>query len=297
MPENQKLAGRPWMTGRHWCFILIALASLALFRVPLAALAQLALHDERYSYIAFVPFISACLLYLERKGVFHETRRTKAAGFSLVSIGAALYWIFEARETALNQSSGLPLFTAAIVLVWIGGFLFCYGTPASRAGVFPLVFLFLVVPPPPVVLEKLVGWLQKGSADVSYVLFKMAGVPVLRQGFTFALPGLNIEVAEQCSGIRSSISLFIASILAGHLVLRSASRKICLSLLTIPIVIAKNALRIVILSLLGIYVDRDVLFGGLHKSSGLLFSPLALLVLAWLLWILYKSEHNPEVNG
>ena len=282
------------MTGRHGCFILIALASLALFRVPLAALAQLALHDERYSYIAFVPFISACLLYLERKGVFHETRRTKAAGFSLVSIGAALYWIFKARETALNQASGLLLFTAAIVLVWIGGFLFCYGIPTSRAAVFPLVFLFLVVPPPPVVLEKLVVWLQKGSADVSYVLFKMAGVPVLRQGFTFSLPGLNIEVAEQCSGIRSSISLFIASILAGHLVLRSASRKICLSLLTIPIVIAKNALRIVILSLLGIYVDRDVLFGGLHKTSGLLFSPLALLVLAWLLWILYKSESRSE---
>ena len=121
-------------------------------------------------------------------------------GFSLVSIGAALYWIFKARETALNQASGLPLFTAAIVLVWIGGFLFCYGIPASRAAVFPLIFLFLVVPPPPVVLEKLVVWLQKGSADVSYVLFKMAGVPVLRQGFTFSLPGLNIEVAEQCSG-------------------------------------------------------------------------------------------------
>ena len=282
------------MTVRHSCFILLALASLALFRVPLAALAHLALQDERYSYIAFVPFISASLLYLERNRVFHESRWSKTLGVSLAAIGVALFWILKG---SLSQASGLPLFAFALVLVWIGGFLFCYGIPASRAVFFPLLFLFLIVPPPPDVLEKLVVWLQKGSAEVSYLFFKLAGVPVLRQGFTFSLPGLNIEVAEQCSGIRSSISLFIASVLAGHLVLHSTWRKICLGLLTIPIVIAKNALRIVVLSLLGTYVDRDILFGRLHTSSGLLFSPLALLVLAWLLWILYKSENNPVVNN
>ena len=282
------------MTVRRSCLILLALASLALFRAPLAALAHLALQDERYSYIAFVPFISASLLYLERNRVFHESRWSKALGASLAAIGVALFWILKG---SLSQASGLPLFAFALVLVWIGGFLFCYGIPASRAVFFPLLFLFLIVPPPPDVLEKLVVWLQKGSAEVSYLFFKLAGVPVLRQGFTFSLPGLNIEVAEQCSGIRSSISLFIASILAGHLVLHSTWRKICLSLLTIPIVIAKNALRIVVLSLLGTYVDRDILFGRLHTSSGLLFSPLALLVLAWLLWILYKSENIRAVNN
>ncbi len=138
--------------------------------------------------------------------------------------------------------------------------------------------------------------LQKGSADVSYI-FRLLGVPVLRQGFVFSLPGLDIEVAEQCSGIRSSVSLFIASILAGHLVLHSTRKKVYLCLLTIPIVIAKNAVRIVVLSLAGAYVDRDILFGSVHKASGILFSPLAFLVFAGLLLMLYRSEKKGRASG
>jgi exosortase len=285
------------MTVRHGYFALIAIASLVLFRIPLVALAHLAVKDERYSYIAFVPFISASLIFLERSTIFRESPRSKPLGSALVSMGIGLFWILRTHGSAPAQTGGLPLFATALILVWTGGFVFCYGTAASKSAVFPLLFLFLVVPPPPGVLEKLVFWLQKGSAEVSYIFFRLAGVPVLRQGFVFSLPGLDIEVAHQCSGIRSSISLFIAGILAGHMILHSTWRKLCLSLLTIPIVIAKNALRIVVLSLLGAYVDRDILFGRIHKTSGLLFSPLALLVLGWLLLVLYRSEKKSAVSG
>lgn len=283
-------------TANHVWFALICLGSLVLFRAPLAALAHLALYDERYSYIAFVPFISATLIYLERSQIFRLAPSSRVAGALLASIGFASSWMLRVRAAAPNQDAGLSLFAIALILVWIGGFLFCYGSASWKAASFPLVFLFLAAPPPPVVLETVVVWLQKGSADVSQILFKLIGVPVLREGFQFSLPGLEIEVAEQCSGIRSSISMFLASVLAGHLVLHSTWKKICLILLTVPIVVAKNALRIVVLSLLGAYVDRGVLFGGIHKSSGLLFSPLALLVFAWLLWMLYRSERRPPAS-
>ena len=76
-----------------------------------------------------------------------------------------------------------------------------------------------------VVSAHLISILQKGSADACYALFRLIGVPVLRNGFRFALPGVEIEVAEQCSGIHSGLSLFIAGLLAEYVLLRGAWKK------------------------------------------------------------------------
>ena len=288
MTDPSQRSGLP---VRHGCFVLLAITALVLFRNPVSALAGLALHDERYSYIAFIPFLSAFLIYLDSGRIFRGTAPSKALGAGLASLAIGAFWIFRGHDSG-TAAAGLPLRIASLAVLWIGFFVLCYGIAASKAAAFPLLFLLLCVPPPAGVMEGMVVALQGASADVSYLFFKALGVPVLRQGFVFSLPGLDIEVAEQCSGIRSSLSLFIAGILASHLVLHSTWKKICLSLLTIPIVIAKNALRIVVLSLLGAYVDREILFGRIHRNSGLLFSPLSLLVMAWLLLMLYRSENK-----
>ncbi len=90
---------------------------------------------------------------------------------------------------------------------------------------------------------------------MTYALFKLFGVPVLWQHFKFVLPGVEIEIAKECSGIRSSLALFITSILAGYVFLQSNWRRVLFSLFTVPVVIFKNAVRIVTISCLGVYVD------------------------------------------
>jgi exosortase len=174
--------------------------------------------------------------------------------------------------------------------MWIGVFVLCYGTRSCSAATFPLLFLLLIAPIPAVVLDKIVLVLQKGSAQMTYALFKLLGVPVLWQGFKFSLPGVEIVIAEECSGIRSSVAFFITSILAGYMFLQSSWRKVCLSFFTVPIVIFKNAVRIVTISWLGVYVDQGFLHGRLHQYGGLPFSLLSLAILAPLLLVLQKSE-------
>jgi len=49
-------------------------------------------------------------------------------------------------------------------------------------------------------------------------------------------------------------------------------------------------MRIVTLSLLGIYVDQRILYGELHKSGGIPFFIVALVMLAPVLWYLRRSE-------
>jgi exosortase len=186
----------------------------------------------------------------------------------------------------------------------MAGFIICYGRRSFRAAIFPLLFLLLMIPIPPVLLDKTVLALQKGSAVVTYTLFKLLGVPVFWQQFKFSLPGVEIEIAEECSGIRSSLALFITSVLAGHVFLQSNWRKAIFSFLSIPVVIFKNAVRIVTISCLGVYVDPGFLHGRLHRYGGLPFSLVSLAILVPLLFALQRGEisrshwagANAEVN-
>jgi exosortase len=181
----------------------------------------------------------------------------------------------------------------SFVIVLLGGFVLSYGSKAFRAALFPLCFLLLMIPIPGFLSERIVLALQRGSAEVTYALFKLSGVPVFRQGFTFSLAGVTIEVAQECSGIRSSLALFITSLLAGHVFLRSTWRRIFLSVFAIAMGIVKNGVRIVTLSLLGVYVDSRFLTGSIHhRYGGTVFTPLALAVLVPVLWLLQKSESN-----
>src|SRR5438093_1110184 len=141
-----------------------------------------------------------------------------------------------------------------------------------------------------VLVPAVIGSLQTGSAEVSYALFQLIGVPVFRTGFELALPGVTIEVAKECSGIRSSLALLFTSLLAGHLLLRSAVRKTALALMTVPLLIVKNGVRIVTLSALAIYADPSFLTGKLHRDGGFVFFLLALAMLAAARWLLQRAE-------
>jgi len=257
---------------------------------------RLSFNDERYSHVVLIPLISLCLVHFERKRIFREPDYCPRVGMLLLLPGIVLYCIVEASSLPFSQNDRLSLAVFTIILVWIAGFVVCYGTRSFSAAIFPLFFLLLTVPMPAALLDKFVFVLQKGSAEMTYALFKLFGVPVLWQGFKFSLPGVDIEIAKECSGIRSSLALFTTGMLAGHLFLQSGWRKVVLSLSTIPIAIFKNAVRIVTLSSLGVYVDRSFLYGKLHHQGGLLFALIALAIFVPLLFALQKSESRAQIR-
>jgi len=280
------------MKRRDLYFVLFVTLSFGLFWPHLSTLVSQALQYDHYSHILVVPVISACFIYwIDRKKIFQNVRPCLRGAALLLVLAAGLYW-FAQRHSPVSPNGNFSLAILSIVFYWMAGFLLFYGPQAFRASAFPLSLLLLAVPFPEFVLARIIHALQQGSADVSYALFFMTGVPVFRDGFFFTLPGLTIEVAEQCSGIRSSIALFILCLLIGHLFLRSPSRKVVLLVATIPVLIIKNAVRIVAISLLSAYVSRDFLTGLLHQSGGILFFLLGLLILIPVIRVLEKSENQ-----
>jgi len=248
------------------------------------------LHNDSSSHIVLIPLIAFFLLYFERKRVFSITSTSMSSGIGLALGGVIFYWMVNRKFLPLEGNEPLSLETISIILVWVGGFLLCYGFVALRAAAFPLLFLLLTVPLPDKVLDRTIHALQVGSTEIAYLLFQAVGTPVLRQGFLLSVPGVTIEVAKECSSIRSSIALFITCLLAGHLYLRTPWKAALFALLALPLAILKNGIRIVALTLLSIHVDPRFLTGNLHHQGGFVFFLLTLLILWPVLMLLEKSD-------
>lgn len=265
--------------------------SVFLFWLPLRSLVSFSLQYEHYSHVILIPLVSASLIAWERKRIFSNLQSDVVLGGLLLLAAATSYLVVRRAPISLNENDSLALAIVLLIVLWIGAFVLCYGTHAFRAAAFPLLFLFLMVPIPELFLEKAISVLQNGSAAVAYGLFKLLGVPIYREGFLFTLPGVTIEIAEACSGIRSSMALLVTSILAGHYFLRSGCLKASLILSVFPIALLKNGLRIVVISLLGVYVDAGFLTGGLHRRGGIIFFLLSLTILAVVLRVLQQAEN------
>lgn len=263
-----------------------------LFYKTLRALVAYSLNDESSSQIVLIPFVALALLYIERKRMFLDAKTKFGSGLTLVVAGVILYGLAARGFFPLQDTQPLSLETFSIVLVWIGGFLLCYGYAALRAAAFPLLFLLLMIPLPEAVLNRAIYALQVGSTEIAVLAFRVVGTPVFRQGFLLTVPGVTVEVAKECSSIRSSVALFITCLLAAHLYLRTGWKKILLVLLSFPLAIVKNGIRIATLTLLSIHVDPSFLTGNLHHRGGFVFFILALVIL-WPIFLWLEKSEKP----
>lgn len=271
-------------------FLLFAATVFILFSLPLYSLIRFALGDDTFSYIPLIPLVSAYFFWENRKEIFSERDQWYPIGGALIAVAIVLYIFGASQGARLSENTYLMVMSLSLVACWTGGMVLFYGPGAWKAGAFPLVFLIFMIPIPGMILDPIVSMLQWGSAEVSYGFFRIIGVPVYRDGYLFSLPGLTIEVAKQCSGIRSSLSLLLISIITGHLFLKRGWSKGILCLSVVPITIFKNGVRIVSLALLTAYVDKRVLESELHRSGGILIFFLALLLLGCVLWFLRIVE-------
>lgn len=290
------------MSRRNILFGLFFILAFLMAYAPITALLDSSSQWEYYSHIALIPFVSIYLIFQMRKLVWGVRDNTygrgaklsgndRVAGTLLLLAGAMLYFFGRMIDDGLNQNDFTSIVTLAAVVFLNGGFIFSYGLLAFNAALFPLLFLIFMVPIPSAFMEGFIYSLQVGSTEFTHLLFMATGVPFFREGFIFHLPGMSIEVAKECSGIRSSLALLITAVLAGHLFLKTGWKKAILVLLVIPVTMFKNGIRILVLTLLGTYVDPRWLTGSsLHRDGGILFFILALLLLAPILYWLRKGD-------
>jgi len=250
----------------------------------------LALRDDACTHILLILPISAALIFLEWRSLRPMIAPNVRTGSALLATAVLVAGLVSGWSASLPPDVQLSIRMVALVLSWIGAFVLCLGSRVSRSVLFPLCFLFGLVPLPQLVLNEIVGLLQQGSAWAAHVLFVAVGVPVARDGLLLTIPGLTVQVAQQCSSIRSSSVLLVTTMVLAQLLLRSPWRKTLVVAISVLLSVAKNGLRIFTIAMLATRVDPGYLTGRLHHEGGIVFLSITLVLVFFLLWILRRAE-------
>ena len=289
---SQPSTGITGGTNRRIVYALGLLVVALVFHQTVWGVARLSLSSTLYSHIALMPLVSAYLVYL-RKGTLPPSSRPPVLltlfFFGAAATSAAIAWT---GGSELQPQSLLALGMFGMIMSMLGWTAACWGEGILRALAVPAGLLLFMIPMPEVVEKMAAEGLQVASASAAHVFFLLTGVPLYREGLVFRLPGLTIEVAEECSGIRSTLILLISSIVAADVFLRTPWKKWLLGGLVIPLGILRNGFRIVSISLLTIYVDPNIIRGPLHRRGGPIYFILSLAILLIILMILRRTENK-----
>lgn len=279
-------------TTSYGLLILLDLIAVVIWRNSVRATFTLALSNEAYSHILLILPICAVLVILRSREKALLSAPSWLAGSlwlgaaALIGIGGFVW----SRSHDVAGDFVLTIEMLAVVVWWIGSFALCFGMRGFRDCAFPLLMLLWLVPIPEALLNQVVAGLQHGTASFTRLMFTMVGVPVTQNATHISIPGLTIEVAQECSSIRSSMVLVVSSMVMSYLVLRSFWGRTIVILASIPLCIAKNGLRVFTLTALTAYVNPEALNSPLHRQGGILFFIVALIGLLAMIWMVTKLE-------
>jgi exosortase len=162
------------------------------------------------------------------------------------------------------------------LLAGIIGFLL--GKNSLKMFLFPLFLLLLAIPLPAIVVNSLTLPLKALVSSLASEMLRVMGVSILQEGNILTTPQITLEVVNACSGIRSVFSLFVLALLFcsdmdGYI------QKALLLILTIPLAIFTNALRITATGMLATHWDPKTALGFYHGFSGWVIFALSLVLL------------------
>lgn len=109
--------------------------------------------------------------------------------------------------------------------------------------------------------------MQLFASRVATDLAQALGVTVFRDGNIIHLAQISLGVAEACSGLSSLSAMVVASLLLGFLAEASIPGRILLLVLSVPLAIAVNVLRVSGTAVLADY-QTEFALGFYHAFSG-----------------------------
>lgn len=273
---------------------VVVMLSLA-FLLPLIALVKLALKEELHSHIILIPAVSIYLAGINRDRLSKTKRRSPMWALFFSLMAATVYFVprltgWSAGWSAVDQLAAT--ISSYVLLVSAAGF-GVLGKSWMRELAFPFGFLIFMIPMPDVFVVGLEEFLMRLSVELSELLFRITGTPVFRRGQVLELPGMTLQVARECSGIRSTVVLFITSLLASYMFLKSSVHRILLVALVIPLGILRNAIRVLTIGLLCVHIGPEMIDSWVHHKGGPLFFAVSLVPLfVAAAWFRYRENRR-----
>ncbi len=186
-----------WALGAVLCLL-----TLAVMWRPVQEIVRIARTDDNSSYVIAVPFLAIALAWVRRRWIRQVPRSGFWVGPLLLLLGLGLYLAsYPLQADSLWYASPVVAIFGVIGTVW--------GVHVLRAAG-PALGMLLFAIPVPAIAEHLISVPLQTIASVATVeVLNTAGVPVLRSGNLLTINGHQVNVAEACSGMRSTFALLV----------------------------------------------------------------------------------------
>lgn len=226
------------------------------------------LNNPYYSHGFIVPIISAYIIWNMRKDLSNVDKKQSDTGLIFFIVGIMLNGI--GILYTIRFLSGLSL-----IVTIFGVILYLYGWKFINEMKFPILFLLLMVPIP--FIDMVAPPAQTISAIGSANIANLLGIPVHRDGLLLKLPVGTFEVALDCSGLMSVISLLTLSIIYAFILEGRLLMKYIIVLSSIPLAMIGNILRITLMLIIANTYGKDAAVNYFHDFSSILLFSIALI--------------------
>lgn len=225
---------------------------------------------------------------------WHRRRAIREAMDVPSSHGGGLAVLVSGLFLYLIGLLGADVFVTRLSLVAVvtGVTWYLLGGAPTRLLAAPLLFLFIAIPLPALIVNAITLPLQLVASQLAEGLLGLARVPVFRDGNILELRSTSLEVAEACSGLRSLISLAAIACLVAWATERSPARRVAVIAASVPIAIAWNAVRIAGTAVACEVWGRQMARGGWHEFTGWATFALAVLTLVQFQRILPRPRRH-----
>lgn len=257
------------------------LAFLWLFWDPIVTLGRDWWSDPEAGHGLLLGPLAFFLMY--RSGLREDRRSAPLLGMAILL-----------AAVALRILSGLAaeLFTMRMSLIGagIGLAVFAWGVRQVTSWWLPVTLLVLSVPLPSVILSSLAFPLQLKASQMGAALLVWRDVPVSLAGNVIHIPGRSLFVTEACSGLRSLTALVSLGVLMGGLWLHHPAVRVLLLIVTIPVAMAINGVRVFLTGFLVYFVDPAMGEGFMHLTEGWAMFVIAFAILGGTTWVMAQGE-------
>lgn len=211
---------------------IVAALILAIFFRDAADMAAIWWTSSTFNHCLLILPLLGWLVWQRRAELADLTPQTSLLGLAIVGAGATGWLLGEAAAVALARHLGL-------VLMLQGSVVAVLGTTVARGLLFPLFYMFFLVP----VGEEFVPALQLITADLSMILLNLSGLPAHIEGVFITTPSGYFEVAEACSGVMFLIAMVALGALMANLCFSTWPRRIGFMALCVAVPIIANGIR------------------------------------------------------
>lgn len=180
-----------------------------------------------------------------------------------------------ARISQIVEIEGYVMYGVLLIALYalVGGLM-------MKRLAFPLFYMAFVFPPPDTVVYALTLPMKIVITKSAVGLLSLFGYPVGYSGVWIQIGQYQLLVAAACAGLNSIISLSVLSTF--YIYIRHAgdlSRALVLALFIVPVAMAANFLRVLILILLTYHAGEAAAQGFLHNFAGMTMFVAALMIM------------------